>query len=116
MPRPKNYLEGLGHPVKTGNVKVDAIIALLDDWFWMIEDGVTDKRLPNPVGRKVTTEEADRLIKHLDDDAAKEVHNSGYWEKRNIDLPPDFNRLKGLSRIAFAQAILEAKEKFDAKN
>jgi hypothetical protein len=83
----------------------------MDKWFWDLEDGKTENKFPSPFGIQVTMDEADEVIAYIDGQIDYEVtHNTHYFNiARGMDMPADFNRLKGMARIAFVQEILEAK-------
>jgi hypothetical protein len=110
MPKPKSFSTPL---FPSGDEAVDAVINIMDRWFWDIEDGRADNRFPSPNGLQVTMDEADEIISFIDKEISYEVntHTNYFGDARGMDMPADFNRLKGLSRIAFVQEILEAKEK-----
>lgn len=92
-----------------------SIVGVLEDWFNAIEGGYADLRTPDPFGEKVSPEKADELIAVIDDYIAFELHEHpdfharAGWESKGktMDMPADFNRLEGASRIAFAQDVFK---------
>lgn len=100
---------------KNSSPEINEVIDIMDKWFWWIEDGTADNRFPSPAGSQVTMEEADKVISFIDKQINHEVttHVHYFGEQRGMDVPADFNRLKGLSRIAFVQELLDAKERLN---
>jgi hypothetical protein len=91
---------------------VDKVIAVLEDWFQSIEKKTSHLRLPDPDYKMYTDEEADKLIRYLDDYFHTEVEtHPTYWGDKGIDMPADFYRLKGRARIRFMQDIRRAYER-----
>ncbi len=94
---------------------------LLEDWFWAMQDGRAELRLPDPGYPAVfSSEEPDRLVQHLDvafeDELCKWVHqpNAGAYE-----AGPGFGRLRRPQRIALCQqvhAILSGRWQFEIPN
>ncbi len=105
-----------------GNMTFDdyvvEFIALLDVWFWKIENKVI--ALPNRTGKRYDEETCNKLIIYIDDFIKNEVvSHPQYWKNEgakskgvDIDTPADFNRLEGISREAFAQEVYTLKEKY----
>jgi hypothetical protein len=94
------------------------VIKVMDEWFWAIENGTAQKRRPDPQGQRYTEEEVDAFIKGIDDEFEHQINSAAKYHAETglvtkgkpIDLPPEFNRLKGASREAFMQAIKKAKQ------
>ena len=110
MPKPKKFKVD---PAPNGDEAIDAVISVMDEWFWAIEDGKANKRFPDPEGVAVSKEDADNIIAYIDWEIKREVTSSTHYfgVEHGMDVPADFNRLKGQARIAFAQALLVAKSK-----
>jgi len=90
--------------------KIDAVIAVMDEWFWAIENGTSDKRRPDPKGIRYSKEDVDTLIKHIDDFTEREyTMHPTYRNFVGKTHPAGFGRLKGASREAFVQAIRKVK-------
>ena len=91
---------------------VALVIAKLDEWFWVIENGET--RLPDPAGKRYDEEFVDEVLHVVDTFIENEITlHPGYWlqggyQSRygSIDLPADFNRLQGATREAFVQDLM----------
>jgi len=89
------------------------VIDLLEQWFKDIESGIANTRLPDFDGKRYSEEECDRLIKLVDDLIDNEINmHPGHWDfigRQTKGTPitqgADFNRLQGLAREAFAQAV-----------
>jgi hypothetical protein len=108
--------------------RVQRIIDILDDWFWAMENGTANDRLPDPDGAHYSEEYIDGFIRLIDGFFENELRkHARYWQGKDfqkptlkhgkaIDIPPDFNRLKGLSREAFVQEIKLMTKWLDAGN
>jgi hypothetical protein len=109
MPRPKNFPRG----ESATQDSIEAVIQVLDNWFWMIEDGTAQKRFPNPKN-KIPKKEVDEVISYIDKEIDYEVtqHTAYFGDGRGIHEKADFRRLKGTAREAFVQDVLAAKEKY----
>lgn len=73
---------------------------LVCGWFNAMESGEANNRYPDPYGKAISQQKADKFIKELDDDFNKE---SGRFEGLSADVGPEFFRLKPHARLAFAQ-------------
>ncbi len=109
----------LGGGVQLTREEADIVISVMEDWFWAIERGEVNKRMPDVLGERWHSSEVDRVITHIDDffDNELKMHES-YWQMQGvdskgvgIDTPPEFKRLTGLSRVAFVQQVKAAKGK-----
>lgn len=83
--------------------------ALLQEWFAAMEDGSSDRRLPDPQHPSgITPEQADALVKALDDGFERELR---LWaNKDGVDggpfvAGPEFHRLAMSQRLALAQQL-----------
>lgn len=100
------------------SLQAQAVIGVMEDWFWAIENGTAQLRLPNPEGLQVSHEGVENIIRTIDEFFAEEFRrNPGWWARvgketkgKPIDMLPEFNRLQGASREAFVQALLWAKQ------
>lgn len=81
---------------------------LIIDWCDALNDGSIKHRLPDPFN-KMTQNEADKLIKILDDEFDYEFRNraSNLGVEKSVDLS---ERLSSSQRLAMAQAIRATKK------
>ncbi len=82
----------------------EAIIDVMDEWFWAIEDGSANQRTPDLDGRRFSEQECDELI-HLIDDYSDAQLALGWGKNKGIDVGPGFERLEGSAREAFTQDV-----------
>ena len=92
-----------------------AVCAVLEDWFWAMEDGLADLRLPDPAyvrpGGKPpwTGEDVDRIIAAIDEEYGKEFATSGAWARiAGCNAGPGFERLAPAQRLALVQQLATA--------
>jgi len=92
---------------------VAQVIDVMEDWFQAIEAGTANKRLPDISGTRYTKEEVDDFIDRIDKFFESELsHHADYHARIGIrtsgvpmNVPPEFNRLRGAAREAFMQAL-----------
>jgi len=109
--------KGVEEETKLEKGLIEAVINCMDDWFWAIEDGTASKRMPDPSGKRYSKEEVDKTIGILDWEFQNELQGQfgaprPYWTSQGMDMPPDFNRLQGMSREAFVQRMFETISKY----
>ena len=74
------------------------------DWFYALENGTAEMRLPDPRDETLTQEKADKIIKAIDDDFAIEKNR---YHGLNVDKGPEFfERLSPRGRFTMSQEIL----------
>lgn len=98
-------------------IKAQAVISVMEDWFQAIEAGTAPDRMPDPKGERYPSRYIDKFIQVIDSFFAEEIKkNRDYWKGEGyikpqlkngkpIDSPPDFNRLQGMAREAFVQEL-----------
>lgn len=100
------------HDTNRASDPVEEVTDIMEKWFDRLEDGTAKNFYPNPKGMKVSPAEADRIIKYIDFEINFELRVYTAWHgNRGHDYPAEYDRLPGVARIAFAQEILEAKER-----
>ena len=91
--------------------QIDAVFAVLEDWFLAIEDGTADQRLPDPnfeppPGRPAITEAmVEEFIKELD----REIDTDAFGSQgRNYgaDASSEFHRLAYPQRVVLIQQLI----------
>ena len=98
------------------DAETQRVIAVMEEWFWAIEDGSANLRMPDLT--KPLPDRVDEIIKVIDDRINYEIEFSSYYfrdvgmetKEKPIDIGADFCRLQGLSRDAFVQDVLDALE------
>lgn len=81
-----------------------AVRAIIIDWFYALENGTAELRLPDPRDNVLTQDKADRIIQTIDDDFYSE-HNR--YSGLHVDKGPEyFLRLSPRGRFTMAQEIL----------
>lgn len=109
-----HYIEwrGSNSRIRDGVMKV---IAVMEKWFWRIEDGTSKTCFPDIHGERFTKEYVDKVIKCIDDYVIEELTRSASYHANTgmetkgkpINRPSDFNRLEGASREAFVQDVIK---------
>lgn len=86
---------------------VQQVRALLEDWFWAMERGEVEKRLPDPTYQPAISQEtADAVMEVLDKEFEKELDQWAYMpEAGSYEAGPQFRRLKAPQRVALAQQL-----------
>ena len=91
--------------------QIDAVFAILEDWFQAIEDGTAEHRLPDPTlvpppGRpEITDGLVDEFIKELDreiDTDALAIRGKQF----GADASSEFHRLAHPQRVALVQQLM----------
>lgn len=75
------------------------------EWFKAMEDDSAWGRRPDPRGKMVSKEEADRIVMTMEDDFNVERPR---WLNYGVTDGPGFTRLHDSNRLAFAQEISAA--------
>lgn len=87
--------------------EVQAVITILDRWYWIMEAGAQPIALPEynkPLSLSI--DQCDDLITEIDHFFERELRvNKSYWSNRGIKNPPRFSRLPLLQRMALAQEL-----------
>lgn len=89
------------------------VIDVLEEWFWAIEDGSANQRMPDPDGEKISAGRIDALIDTIDKFIEGQVTYSAVYfankgketKGKPMNEPAEFNRLEGAAREAFAQDV-----------
>lgn len=89
---------------------VQRVREVLEDWFWAMERGEVDGRLPDPgFPVEITGEMADLVVREIDEGYERELRTWAHKpEAGGYQLGPGFGRLKGEQRVALAQALWAA--------
>jgi len=93
---------------------MEPIIQLMDNWFWAIEDGSAQRRVPDVNGERYPEWRVNSFIRDLDYYCSYQISASPHYftTERGIDVPPEFDRLQGAAREAFMQALKLAKKRY----
>ncbi len=103
------------------DIHVAKVIAKLDEWFWLIENGQADKRLPDPFGKRYDTAEVDEKFDLIDAFIDNEIDgHPSYWEQGGhmqlygvINAHADFRRLENpAAREAMIQDLMTVCEEW----
>ena len=107
---PEIRIPGQMYPSGHTNDGVDAVMALLQDWFEAMEDGTTVLRFPDHSYRRPrdrstwSEEELDALVKNLDAEIDQEVTRAP-GTSTGSKAGPGFQRLGVPQRLAMAQQL-----------
>lgn len=114
------------YPYNHESPQVDAVTAVLEEWFWSIEEGSAQHRFPDPdyvITRDWDQAKIDRIVEwaldeyydtqvHSVDSTGKMNYLAGWASpgSSNINSPgatagPDFKRLGTVQRLALAQDL-----------
>jgi hypothetical protein len=95
---------------------VKRVIGVLQDWFEAMEEETAFHRHPS-IDCTLTDEQANRLIDVIDNFFESEVTKyPEYWANRKqVDAPPQFSRLKLHARKALAEDLRSVLEEAEAK-
>ena len=91
--------------------QIDAVFAVLEDWFQAIEDGKADHRLPDPAfvlppGRPAITAE---LVAEFTRELDREMDTDAFGvqgRKFGADASCEFHRLADPQRVALVQQLM----------
>ena len=83
------------------------LIEVLEEWLQAIWDGTANYRLPTgEYDEEVDPDDADSLINAIMDWYREEFNiNRRYWNEQGIYEIPNYTRIKGKARVAFAQEL-----------
>ncbi len=79
-------------------------------WFDDLESGAANVQYPDPFKSTLSQEEADSLIKELDEEFYRE---KGRWGSLSVEAGPEFSRLASHARIVFVEelkAVLKSRD------